>query len=60
MTNPDGVVMGNSRASISGQDLNRRFHVVDEHVFPECSLIKSYIKNLNDVFMCIDLHAHAN
>lgn len=29
MSNPDGVIVGNYRTSISGNDLNRQYHAPD-------------------------------
>jgi hypothetical protein len=34
MINPDGVVFGNYRASLSGADLNRKFRVKNVELFP--------------------------
>lgn len=34
MVNPDGVVLGNYRTSLSGKDLNREFINPDEYIFP--------------------------
>lgn len=40
MVNPDGVVIGNSRASIKGYDLNRSWEVSDDILYPEINCIK--------------------
>ena len=47
MMNPDGVVCGNYRSNIFGQDLNRQFKKnINQNLFPEVTglldLIKSY------------------
>jgi murein tripeptide amidase MpaA len=34
MINPDGVVIGNTRTSISGKDLNRVYSDKTDFVFP--------------------------
>jgi cytosolic carboxypeptidase protein 2/3 len=34
MINPDGVVIGNYRTSLSGKDLNREFINPDKNIFP--------------------------
>ena len=34
MVNPDGVYLGNHRACVLGQDLNRNFHKPDPEYFP--------------------------
>ncbi|KAL4479175.1 hypothetical protein ABPG72_009005 [Tetrahymena utriculariae] len=62
MVNPDGVVVGNSRASVKGVDLNRGWEACDSNVYPEIYCIKQRIQQLNDenksVFMFLDLHGH--
>jgi len=35
MMNPDGVVTGNYRNSLAGEDLNRKFLSKDLSLFPE-------------------------
>jgi len=34
MINPDGVIIGNTRTSFAGKDLNRRYRKNTEFVFP--------------------------
>ena len=46
MINVDGVIIGNYRASMSGNDLNRRFADPDKKLHPEVQQIKNIIKNL--------------
>ena len=67
MLNPDGVIAGNYRTSMSGHDLNRKF---DE---PNCRLHPSIwnIKKMTEQIVCnegantenlsfyIDMHAHS-
>ena len=46
MLNPDGVIIGNTRVSLSGVDLNRRWseESLDSSITPEVSQIKNYLK----------------
>ena len=60
MTNPDGVISGNTRCSFSGNDLNRSFFNPDEKLESEAFHIKAYIKSIGEVFACIDIHSHSN
>jgi murein tripeptide amidase MpaA len=46
MINPDGVVLGNTRTSVSGKDLNREFTTNNSEVFPELFLIKNLVSKL--------------
>lgn len=43
MLNPDGVVVGNYRTGIIGEDFNRRFASGKRDVFPEIYLLKKMI-----------------
>ena len=47
MMNPDGVVLGNTRASLLGCDLNRRWMRPSKHLHPEVYYTKSILKYLN-------------
>ena len=61
MMNPDGVIAGNSRVSMSGIDLNRRWSAscLNPLLTPEISYIKEKIKKLDGrVEVFIDLHGH--
>jgi murein tripeptide amidase MpaA len=40
MVNPDGVILGNSRTSASGKDLNREYINPDASLYPEIYKIK--------------------
>jgi len=40
MLNPDGVIVGNYRCSLSGHDLNRQYPNPSSKMFPECYGIK--------------------
>ena len=64
MLNPDGVIIGNYRTGFGGRDLNRRFKIFGNCLFPtvigmrnlvfECK--KKYGKN---VLAFIDFHGHS-
>ena len=40
MLNLDGVIIGNYRCSLAGQDLNRQWKNTDKFLFPEISSTK--------------------
>lgn len=42
MLNPDGVVLGNSRTSAIGKDLNREFKARSRSLFPEIYSLKQF------------------
>ena len=44
MLNPDGVIIGNYRCSLAGQDLNRQWRDPPKHLFPEIYYTKE-VKN---------------
>jgi hypothetical protein len=46
MINVDGVIIGNYRTSMSGNDLNRKFKEPDSRLHPEVLAIKSRVYNL--------------
>lgn len=62
MLNPDGVIHGNTRTSLSGNDLNRRWIQPNQILHPEIYYIKQYFKDLiskgHKIFAMVDLHAH--
>lgn len=60
MINPDGVINGNYRCSLSGCDLNRIWHKDNRTKFPEISCLKKCIEDSSKKpFIFIDLHAHS-
>ena len=64
MINPDGVIFGNYRTSLSGKDLNRMFRVKDHELIPEVNELKSFIKKLkyeqkHKVTYFLDFHGHS-
>ena len=59
--NPDGVVVGNSRTSLAGCDLNRRWFNPNEIIHPEIFNTKSLILNMSlnqNISFIIDFHGH--
>jgi cytosolic carboxypeptidase protein 2/3 len=60
--NPDGVINGNYRCSLAGQDLNRRWKAPSKILHPVNSavkkLIRSFVKEREIVLYC-DLHGHS-
>ena len=62
MMNPDGVINGNYRCSMSGQDLNRRWQSPDKAVYPEVFHAKELLRDLTkerDVVLYCDVHGHS-
>ncbi|OMJ93691.1 hypothetical protein SteCoe_3255 [Stentor coeruleus] len=62
MCNPDGVIIGNSRTGLSGDDLNRCYLNPSEKFNPESKLIKDLVEKLTEsgskVYMFLDFHGH--
>ncbi len=61
MINVDGVVFGNSRCNLSGQDLNRMWKKPTA-LFPECVSIKKMVLQFhqaNPIVLFTDLHGHS-
>jgi len=44
MINPDGVVIGNSRSSLAGVDLNRRWCNPNSTIHPELYFLKNNMR----------------
>lgn len=66
MTNPDGVVVGNYRTSMSGNDLNRQFINPNPKLHPTVCAIKSLVagiignaKEPEPLSSFIDIHGHS-
>ncbi|XP_027852255.2 cytosolic carboxypeptidase Nna1-like [Aphis gossypii] len=62
MLNPDGVVVGNSRCSLNGRDLNRQYRSVIRDAHPVIWHTKLMLRRLieeRQVVMFCDLHAHS-
>ncbi len=43
MLNPDGVIVGNYRTSISGNDLNRKYNLPDDKLHPTVCAVKKLV-----------------
>ncbi|XP_018336175.1 cytosolic carboxypeptidase Nna1-like [Agrilus planipennis] len=62
MLNPDGVIVGNNRCSLTGRDLNRQYRTVIRETYPSIWYTKLMIRRLLEecgVAMYCDLHAHS-
>ncbi|CAG5056032.1 unnamed protein product [Parnassius apollo] len=62
MLNPDGVIVGNNRCSLTGKDLNRQYRTVIRETYPPVWHTKVMIRRLQEecgVAMYVDLHAHS-
>ena len=61
MMNPDGVLVGNSRTSFAGCDLNRRWGKPNEIIHPEVYCTKQMILKLSNqrkIAFILDCHGH--
>ena len=61
MINVDGVILGNTRTSLAGCDLNRRWMRPNEFLHPEIFRAKESIKDFNEkhkVECVVDFHGH--
>ncbi|KAG1662145.1 hypothetical protein FOA52_011018 [Chlamydomonas sp. UWO 241] len=62
MLNPDGVIVGNYRCSLAGQDLNRVWHAPSRSLHPTIYATKQLNKEFmqeREVTMFCDLHGHS-
>ena len=63
MLNPDGVVMGNTRYSIEGEDLNRRWDNPSTSFHPAVYYLKEHLRILvsdrSEIKVYCDLHGHS-
>ncbi|KAM4874486.1 cytosolic carboxypeptidase 3 isoform 2-T2 [Thomomys bottae] len=62
MLNPDGVIVGNYRCSLSGRDLNRNYTSVLKESFPSVWYTRNMIHRLmekREVILYCDLHGHS-
>jgi len=62
MLNPDGVIHGNYRCSLTGCDLNRRWKNPNPTLHPEVYYTKKMIMEFHEkhpISMIIDLHGHS-
>ncbi len=62
MINPDGVIIGNYRCSLTGRDLNRNYKTVLKEAFPSVFHTREMIRKLNEereIVLYCDLHGHS-
>ncbi|KAF6085300.1 ATP/GTP binding protein like 3 [Phyllostomus discolor] len=62
MLNPDGVIVGNYRCSLAGQDLNRNYTSLLKKLFPSVWSTRNMIRRLmeeREVVLYCDLHGHS-
>lgn len=66
MLNPDGVIGGNYRTSLSGNDLNRVYHNPHKKLHPTICAVLKIIQEERDkagsgpgIFTYIDIHGHS-
>ena len=50
MLNPDGVIVGNYRCSLSGRDLNRNYKTILKDAYPSIWHTREMIKRCEDLF----------
>ena len=62
MLNPDGVIVGNYRCSLSGLDLNRQWIAPNSRLCPEILAVKQMMRKTlesRDIFLYCDFHGHS-
>ena len=62
MANPDGVILGNSRTSLSGDDLSRAFEDPEASLHPEITAIKEALNKLSQahsILLFLSFHSHS-
>lgn len=66
MINPDGVIAGNYRSSLSGNDLNRKFSLPNPKLHPEVAQLKTLVNEIiskgiegESLRAYIDIHGHS-
>ncbi|XP_037087908.1 cytosolic carboxypeptidase 2-like [Pollicipes pollicipes] len=62
MLNPDGVIVGNSRCSLAGRDVNRQFKHTHRHLYPAVWHLKLLVRRLMEetgVTVYCDFHGHS-
>ena len=60
--NPDGVINGNYRCSLSGQDLNRRWKTPSKILHPVVFAVKKFMRVFSkerEIVLYCDLHGHS-
>ncbi|XP_048112703.1 cytosolic carboxypeptidase 2-like isoform X3 [Alosa alosa] len=62
MLNPDGVIVGNYRCSLTGSDLNRSYNSNLKDSFPTVHAVRTMVHRLceeREVLLYCDLHGHS-
>ncbi|MGH0143939.1 UNVERIFIED_CONTAM: hypothetical protein FKN15_011940, partial [Acipenser sinensis] len=62
MLNPNGVIVGNYRCSLTGRDLNRNYKSILRESFPTVWATRSFIQRLceeRELLLYCDLHGHS-
>ncbi|CAF3922036.1 unnamed protein product [Rotaria sp. Silwood2] len=62
MLNPDGVIVGNYRCSLSGRDLNRNYKTILKDAYPSIWHTREMIKrfmNETELILYCDFHGHS-
>lgn len=61
MMNPDGVIIGNYRNNLAGNDLNRQYIKPDKKLHPSVYHVKELLKSIESgkILAVIDFHAHS-
>jgi len=62
MLNPDGVIIGNYRCSLSGMDLNRQYITPSPWMHPEIFAVKQMVRKTlesREMFLYCDFHGHS-
>ncbi|CAF2389370.1 unnamed protein product [Rotaria sp. Silwood2] len=62
MLNPDGVIVGNYRCSLSGRDLNRNYKTILKDAYPSIWHTREMIKrfmNETELLLYCDFHGHS-
>ncbi|XP_051778387.1 cytosolic carboxypeptidase 2 isoform X1 [Erpetoichthys calabaricus] len=62
MLNPDGVIVGNYRCSLTGRDLNRNYKTILQNAFPCVWHTRNMVKRLlseREVILYCDFHGHS-
>ncbi|XP_067874643.1 cytosolic carboxypeptidase 2-like isoform X2 [Heterodontus francisci] len=62
MLNPDGVIVGNYRCSLSARDLNRNYRHPKQELFPTVWHTKKMVEELQKdhyIILYVDLHGHS-
>lgn len=62
MLNPDGVINGNYRCSLSGSDLNRRYKAPSKMLHPVIYSVKRLVKQFSkerEIALFCDFHGHS-